>query len=84
MTSLLTVSFLLAGAVILFYALRKLRLRILFASLCLGAASLFAANLIAGFFRFHMPVNVFTVLVSAVGGIPGVILLHILSAVFGA
>ena len=84
MTSPLSFAFAAAGALTAFYALRTLKLRYTIASVCLGVAALFAANLITGFLSFRMPVNTFTVLVSAVGGIPGVVLLHVLSAIFGA
>lgn len=40
-----------------------------------GASALFAVNFIGGFISVHLPLNIFSVTASSVGGLPGVIFL---------
>lgn len=40
-----------------------------------GVSALFAVNFIGGFLCIHLPLNAFSVVSSAVGGLPGVIFL---------
>lgn len=70
-----------AGAVTLLYALRKLTIRTIILSACAGVASLFAADVLLGFTHMNLPINCFSVLCAAVGGLPGTILLLLLNVV---
>ena len=70
------------GCILLIYVLKKSGMRYLFLSAFSGIAALTAADLIGGFFEFNLPLNAFSVTLSALGGLPGVILLNILSAFF--
>lgn len=40
-----------------------------------GISALFAVNFVGGFISVHLPLNVFSVASSAIGGLPGVIFL---------
>lgn len=50
-------------------------IRSLFLSVFYGLSSLFAVNFIGGFTGLHLSVNVFSLLISCVSGMPGVIFL---------
>lgn len=50
-------------------------IRSLFLSAFYGLASLFAVNFIGGFTGLHLSVNLFSLLISCVSGMPGVIFL---------
>lgn len=76
---LLLAVFVLCGGILLLLSLKKYKLRFTVLSALLGAAALAAADLMSGFFDFNIPLNAFTLAVSALGGIPGVILLNVLS-----
>ena len=67
-----------AGGAIVLYALGKRRLPFFLLSAAAGIAAFFAADLAGGLFHFRLPLNAFTLAVSAVGGVPGVILLCLL------
>ena len=82
MKYLLTTMLAVTGGVILIYSLKKCKIRYSILSVLTGIAALFAADVISGFFDFNIPINAFTLGVSAVGGIPGVILLNIMSILF--
>lgn len=76
--SFFSISVILVSAVTLFCIFRKLKLsQILFAVLS-GIAALLCCDVIMSFFGNNMPINIYTVSLSAVGGIPGVILLVLL------
>ena len=79
---LLTVSAALGG-VILLYSIKTLKLRYMLLSAVCGFTALIAADLICGFFDFNLPINAFSVSLSAIGGLPGVILLNAMNAIFG-
>ena len=79
---LLIAALILCGLTVLIYVMKRIRLRYFLLSALSGAAALIAADLICGLFDFSLPVNVFTLCVSACGGIPGVILLNILFVFF--
>ena len=70
------------GCLMLYYSIKKCRIRDFILSALSGIAALFAADLIGGFFSFHLPINVFTGVLSALGGLPGVILLNLLTVLF--
>ena len=78
----LTLVFAASGVVLFLYTIRKGKLRFFLLSAFSGIAALLAADLICAYFDFNLPVNPFSLAVSAVGGLPGVILLNILSVVF--
>ena len=40
-----------------------------------GGCALFAVNFIGGFISVHLPLNIFSIAASSVGGLPGVIFL---------
>ena len=82
MDHLLLVSSAVTGGILLLYMLKKCKLRFGILSACTGIAALFAADLICGFFDFNLPINAFSLCISAIGGIPGVILLNILTVLF--
>ncbi len=70
--------FILAGTVLLLITLKKLKLRYTLLSAISGLAAFFAADWVCSFYSPGLPVNVFTLTLSAIGGIPGVILLSFL------
>ena len=82
MEHLLLVCFAVTGGILFLYMLKKSKIRFGLLSACTGIAALIAADLICGFFDFNLPMNAFSLCVSAVGGIPGVILLNILTVLF--
>ena len=71
-----------AGLLCLGYAIKKTRLRTALLSALSGIAALFAADLVCTAFGGNLAMNAFTLTVSAVGGIPGVVLLNLLTALF--
>ncbi|MCH5198471.1 MAG: pro-sigmaK processing inhibitor BofA family protein [Oscillospiraceae bacterium] len=79
MKNALLILFSVFGAIILFYAAKKLKFRYVLLSALSGLAALFAADFVCSFFDMNLPINAFSVSVSAIGGIPGVILLNILN-----
>ena len=64
------------------YLMRKSRFRYALLSACSGVAALVATDLIGGFINVNVPLNVFTLCLSAIGGLPAVILYHILQILF--
>ncbi|MBR5233340.1 MAG: pro-sigmaK processing inhibitor BofA family protein [Clostridia bacterium] len=66
----------LCGLVILFTYIKSGRFfRSLFLSVFYGVSALFAVNFIGGFTGLHISVNLFSLLVSSLSGLPGVIFL---------
>lgn len=63
------------GAVLLLFSIKKLKLRYTLLSALSGMAAFFAADFITLFLHTELPMNAFSLSVSALGGIPGVILL---------
>ena len=82
MKYLLTTMLAVTGGVIIIFSLKKCKIRYIILSALTGIAALFAADVISGFFDFNIQINALTLCASAVGGIPGVILLNILSILF--
>ncbi|MBQ7637572.1 MAG: pro-sigmaK processing inhibitor BofA family protein [Clostridia bacterium] len=76
----LSVFFSVLGAIILIYALKRIKVGYLILSALSGFSALFAADIVCSFFDLNLPVNFFSAAISAVGGIPGVILLNVLNA----
>ena len=64
------------------YILRKSIFRYTLLSACSGLAALVATDLIGGFISINVPLNLFTIAISTIGGLPGVILYHMLQALF--
>ncbi|MBQ8210843.1 MAG: pro-sigmaK processing inhibitor BofA family protein [Clostridia bacterium] len=64
-----------ALAILFFMYKSKHLIKSVFLSFLQGASALFAVNFLGGFLSVHLPVNLFTALCGAVGGIPGVIFL---------
>ena len=69
-----------AGLALLIYAVKMIRPGAILLSAAAGLAALFGADIVLGFTQVNLPVNVFTALCAAIGGIPGVILLLVLNA----
>lgn len=69
-----------AGLALLVYAVKKIHPGTILLSAAAGLAALFGADIVLGFTQADLPVNAFTALCAAVGGIPGVILLLMLNA----
>ena len=51
-------------------------------SMCIGAATLTGVNLLSGITGVYIPVSLLSVLVSVIGGVPGVTLLLTLNLFF--
>lgn len=68
--------------VILLFAVRKNRIGFGFLSALCGFFALIASYLAGRFIEVNIPITPFSVAVSAVGGIPGVILLTVLLTIF--
>ena len=74
----LFIMLIISGIVILIFSIKKLTLFKLLLSVLSGSAALISCDLLFSLFGQNMPVNVYTILISAAGGIPGVILLTLL------
>lgn len=68
------------GAVPVVYALKRVRFRDFLLSACLGLGALFAADLLLNLSGRNLPIDLFTVISAAAGGVPGVILIVLLQA----
>lgn len=79
MKNTLLILFFVFGAVIILYSVKKLKFRYVLLSALSGLAALFAADFVCSFFYMNIPINTFSMSVSAIGGIPGVILLNLLN-----
>lgn len=82
MKNALLILFSVLGGIIILFAIKKLKIKYLLLSAFSGLAALFAADFVCSFFNMSIPLNAFSMSVSAVGGIPGVILLNILNVLF--
>ncbi|MBQ6066993.1 MAG: pro-sigmaK processing inhibitor BofA family protein [Clostridia bacterium] len=69
-----------AGLATLVIAVKRIRPGAILLSAAAGLAALFGADIVLGFTHLNLPINVFTALCAAAGGIPGVILLLVLNA----
>lgn len=67
-----------SGIIIGIFSLRKLKLTQIILVIASGFSALFACDFLFSLFGQNMPLNIYTLLISAVGGIPGVILLIVL------
>ena len=70
------------GLLFFIYTLKKYRFRYFLLSAVSGIAALVAADLIGGFFEFNLPLNALSVSLGALAGLPGVILLNLLTVLF--
>ena len=68
--------------IILLFSVRKMKLRFLLLSAVTGMAALVASDLLCGAVDMNMPINASPLCVRAVGGISGVVLLHLLNCMF--
>ena len=82
MEHILLFIFCIFGLILLIYGLKKSLIRYTLLSACSGIAALIATDLIGGMIRINVPLNIFSISISAIGGVPGVILLHILKIIF--
>ncbi|MBR0509799.1 MAG: pro-sigmaK processing inhibitor BofA family protein [Clostridia bacterium] len=71
-----------AGALIVLWAFRTKQIGGLVLSGLAGVAGLVAADLISGLFDFNIPLNALTIGMSAVGGLPGCILVNVMQIIF--
>lgn len=77
--NLLFLLLIISGAFILIFMIKKLSIGKIFLSAVSGLCALFCCDLILSFISADgMPVNPYTLAISALGGIPGVILLVLL------
>ena len=83
MEHLLLTLFAAVGGILVLLTIKKFKLRFGVLSAFTGIAALIAADLICGFFDFNLPMNAFSITVAAIGGIPGVILLNMLTVMLG-
>ncbi|MBR2410933.1 MAG: pro-sigmaK processing inhibitor BofA family protein [Clostridia bacterium] len=74
----LFVLLILSGMVLLIFSIKKLTFLKLMLSVFSGLAALFSCDLLFSLFGQNMPLNIYTAVISAAGGIPGVILLTLL------
>lgn len=75
--------FVLASLVVIFAAIRSRHvIKALFFSVLTGFSAVFAVNFIGGFIGVHIPVNLFSAAVTAIGGVSGAVLLLILQVIF--
>ncbi len=72
-----------AGMIMLIWMLRRVNPGAILLSAATGLAALFAADLVLGFTKLNLPVNVTTVCCAAAGGVPGVILITLLLSMLG-
>lgn len=77
MTLLFTL-LIISGIIIGIVAIKKLRFLQIVLSVFSGVSALLACDLIFSLFGQNIPLNAYTISISAIGGIPGVILLTIL------
>ena len=73
--------FIFAGAALLLFSVRRIRPTNLMISALCGIAALLGASTVGHLWGLCLPVNAFTALTGALGGIPGVILLVALKTV---
>lgn len=67
--------FLITGSVELIYTIKKIKPNCAILSSLSGIISLIAVNYIGTYIGLHIPINLFSLAVSALGGIPAVTLL---------
>ena len=80
--ALILLAALLLFAVIHFIAKNKRPFRRALMSMAIGLGTLFAVNLTSGFTGVSIPVSLLSILLSAIGGIPGVTLMLALKLFF--
>lgn len=68
--------------ILLIYTIKKCRMRYFLLSAAAGFAALTAADLIGSFLDLNLPLNLLSVSLSVLGGLPGVILLNVLNVLF--
>lgn len=77
--NILSILLIITGIILTFFMLRRLKLTQIFLCLSSGLGALFCCDFVMSLTGFlSMPVNAYTMAISAIGGIPGVILLVLL------
>ena len=77
--NLLFILLMVSGAILIIFMLKKLTIGKIFLSVASGLCALFCCDLVMSFFcPDGLPLNPYTLSISALGGIPGVILLVLL------
>ena len=77
--NLLFTLLIISGAIILIFMIKRLSPGKIFLSFASGLCALFCCDLVMSFLSTEgMPINPYTLTISALGGIPGVILLVLL------
>lgn len=71
----------LSGIFIGIFALKKMKFTQILLVITSGISALLACDFVLSLFGQNMPVNLYTLSISAVGGIPGVILLSLLKTI---
>lgn len=64
---------LICGIIIFLYAIKVLSLKKMLFMAVYGATSFFAAEVLLYFAGYTLPVNIYTVMISVVGGFPGTV-----------
>lgn len=78
--NILFILLIISGAILIIFMLKKMKLSQILLCTFSGLAALFCCDLIFSFSGgLTMPINPYTLSISAVGGIPGVILLVLLN-----
>lgn len=67
-----------SAIIILIFMIKKLKPSQVIFCILSGMAGLFACDLLLSLFGGNMPINIYTVAISSLGGIPGVILLTLI------
>ena len=71
---------LITGFTLLVWMIKRINAGSILLSAVLGMAALFAVDLVSNFTHLRFPVNGTTLLCAAIGGVPGVILMTVLTA----
>ena len=87
MNILVDAGMILAGALLVYVLIKLLSAPIkwvskLLINALLGLALLFAVNLVSGFYNVYIPINWVSILVAALTGIPGTVLLILIHFLF--
>ncbi len=76
--NIFNITLIISASVIIILMVRKMKPLKIILCILSGIAALLACDLILSFYGSNMPLNIYTLLFSSIGGIPGVILLLLL------
>lgn len=79
---MLKILFVLAAVVLLIYSAKKIKMRYILLSACTGMLAVIAADLVMSLYGAVLELNLFSLSVGALGGVPGVILLTLMKTIF--